>query len=806
MAFTATFTNPTQNYWGAGGCSATVPVSYFGIEAEFGAISVCILYIPADVMSLYRYETNDATNPLQLNSTVTLQKTTPLAEVYFRGYVIKKPLMREFEDGNMLEVTCWDNTGVLTQTLCPFGGSFTWTMESDQFRTPAAIGFEATSAYEGFGVNDTLWPDPTTAPNYWLGDAISHTATLNANIGAGATDIVLAAGTGADFAPDGWVKLVDGVQADEWVYYPTRWFNTAINRWQLGHTAGVPALPCVRGQLGTAANAWTAAAPVTNLYHKLAKRIAPDEIILYLGGVPQSVGSDFTWDATLGCLVLAAPAGAGVFTVLYSVYDEDATLDPASTAWTVQDVIDRLIFAANTDGGAGFAAGDRTFSATPLAINRYEYEPTDQQPYALPCIHDLLRALNIDEEYEFWFDHRGNKIRFDIPTLGTQTLTLQHVERIEQELDIEDVFSGVLVKYENKIPVSLLDSGRAVHQASAGSLASPDYYGWWANSMAMRKTAPDGTTVLQNNLGLQYCCDGKLDSACAGHFEPRTLPNLPLNDEFIHSYWWFDNTVGVPGIVRLTKIALSVNTFRAILGWGRGYTNPKTNYWKVRIDGATNFNNAFPTAAGYDWRRIGFIIEDEAQANGGATPEMVLEGDKITLKDVNALRIVFEYMAGQHRPGEYYYGFVHSFKAEGLGEGNYALVQTTDDANLRGNLHYIYAPASHEKLRGGVKAAFPAAGSPRCKMLDIGGGSEGGALAIGRAWLEQHLQLFQERSYVYTGELPRKPELGDVAQINEEPAAGYEYTGNIRGYTITMTSEEIITTLRVLKYDEAYIE
>ena len=70
MADTVTFTNPAQNYAGTG-TSAAVPVTYVGIEAEFGAISSFTFHIESSIVAQYGLETSDAGPQIILDSNIT---------------------------------------------------------------------------------------------------------------------------------------------------------------------------------------------------------------------------------------------------------------------------------------------------------------------------------------------------------------------------------------------------------------------------------------------------------------------------------------------------------------------------------------------------------------------------------------------------------------------------------------------------------------------------------------------------------------------------------------------------------------
>ena len=73
--------------------------------------------------------------------------------------------------------------------------------------------------------------------------------------------------------------------------------------------------------------------------------------------------------------------------------------------------------------------------------------------------------------------------------------------------------------------------------------------------------------------------------------------------------------------------------------------------------------------------------------------------------------------------------------------------------------------------------------------------------------MKTKLRQFQLREYTYNGFLPTKPELGVTIQVDEDGDGSYEYTGAIRGFTVTVESGGQCTTyVRVLDYESEAIE
>jgi hypothetical protein len=786
--YTAIFSNPAENYAGTG-VARSVPVESFSKEAELGAVSACAIVVREEILALYSDETDDS-NPIQLNSTVTLTRSD--GAVVFRGYVVAKPYLEEFEDGNTLTISCWGKEGVLTGTFCPYGGSFQWTRQSTPIQC-AAVSFQPSAAWEGYTDTDTLWPDPIAEPLQWVQDADSPVATLNAGILAGATDIILTAGTGADFAPRGWVRIDDGAN-EEWVYYPCCWYNGA--NWQLGDTAGVGA-PCVRGELGTAAVGFAGG---TSIWNKAAKNVAPGQVVLR-NPLGATLGSNlYRWNWALGCLILTGAAAAGVYSVDYWVYDSDGTL--GGTAITLADIVTSVLTADSDQGGAEFAAGDIAVTA-PLGINRVEYDPKTNSPYAWSFIEELLDALAIAEEYYLYYDHAANDVVFKalVQTL-IPDITVDWVKRIDADLSIEDVVSGVLVNYESDGDKPLLDTSRAWHPAATGAGSSPDHFAHDTAAPSWQESASHGHDDAAGSAGLQYCIDSKMESKFGGEFTHDP------GGEWLHSIWWFQAPIApstIPPSVRTSKLGMSIGTYRACGStWGRARFIPgDESKYEARIDGATNFDTAAPAGA-YDWQPL-LTIRGENNVNGGAS-DIIYSPDALINQDINAIRVVWVVAPGPKTAGDNYWGYVHALVAEGSSTGSYVHVRLSDVVADMGNMERVVAAASYEKMRGGVNASIGVGGASRGKLLEIGASNMEGALALARTLLLQKLILYESRSYEIVEYMPTLPELGDTIAVDEDGDGAVEYTGLLRGYNITDTPEGTVVTIRLLDYGAGFVE
>lgn len=215
--------------------------------------------------------------------------------------------------------------------------------------------------------------------------------------------------------------------------------------------------------------------------------------------------------------------------------------------------------------------------------------------------------------------------------------------------------------------------------------------------------------------------------------------------------------------------------------------------WICRVEGCSDYNSS--THAG-TWVDLGFSVESKPASEG---TWIEAEATTFAQRAVNAIRLVWDYMPGPKVVDEYW-ACLHDIEVNGS-TIRYATCQLTDDAGNVGKPEYLYAPASFEKLRGGILATSgpSVAGTQRCKAEEIGCASEHSALSMARIILLTSLRMHGLRRYIYEGVHPGTPELGMTVACVEDGAT--TYTGILREYAfaigecgITSTTGTVLST------------
>lgn len=771
--FTATFSNPLYNYTGGtSGASTTVPCAVCTIDKEFSTISSMQVWVRRDVIDFYDVESGLDSNPLQLNSTVIIRRGT---NIWFKGFVKQKPLQMESDSGNLLQVEIEGYEGVLTQTLCNRTDSYRWTVESDSVEL-VEVPLIATSDFPGFA-DDTLWPDPFDAglgEYAWLGDAFCQADQLTAAFLIGHDEIILST-TNQGLEPRGWVRV-----NNEWCTYDGYDNDTPGGNYRLKDVK--------RAQLGSveanhAIDDWAV--------NKIAKEIAPRMIFIEQDEastgdwLPLRIGETLDYDSRLGCFIV--PTAAGDYRGTYSVYDSDATLDTGSESYSVEDIVRIVCTADNDYGGAGFVDGQLDFDNTGIFINRFEYDPARNAEYAWSLVQDLLETLNLNTTYNLWYNHSEGKLNFKrLQIKAIPDVELSNVSRVLKELAIDETFSGVLVRYKLDQAINKARESWSYYRASTGVDGRPDFYRATESGGANHRSgeAPDGwvDAVAAGNAGMRYALDNRLDSKLAAYFEDND-PGGPF--EFA-DFWFGDDAP----IVNINRIKLAVNAYRVIEGYNRSTAREDFNY-QVRLEACDDYDTATHTGTWVDMGCMmsGYPGKDALSAQA--------EFRNFAISNVNAIRIVFDYMAGRKAVGDYYWGIVHNFFVDADVE-NYQFVQTTATDDLGGN--FIYVPETHYKLRGGVNSSG-GAGSPRVLMYDIGASSDGAALTLAKTLLTMKLVQYSQRHYEYRGVLLTIPELGDTIAVDETGDGSADYTGILMGMTADIRDGGIVYSFRLWNPD-----
>ena len=760
MSDIVTFTNPVRNYDGSGGASASVPVTFIGFEQEFGSVSAFTFHVESSIAALYGLDT-DANNPAQRNSTFELEID---GQDYGFGYVIAKPRKKTYQEGEFLELRCWGLEGALVYALCPNAlispqNPYFWSLSTSAVAV-TALALQKTSAYGSF-IGDTIWPDPgdSTGADCYIQDSDSPTDNIDAEILIGtAAPFYVELSTGnVGFQPRGWLKI-----GSEWFYYEGYDDTGTGGKYRVNVTA--------RAQLGTSAAGHAAAAAA---YNKIAKELAPGTCELKRDGTRLRRGTEFKPHAQLGCFVLGGAASSNVYTADCSYYDEDATLDATSTCLTVEEVVGYLCGGDPELGGAGFQGGQMDFDTIGLRINRYDYNPKDKSPYAWQAIQDLIAAVGLEDELQFWFDHRTGKLRLAIVAKTVATLALDHVESVDEELTLEDCFNGVLVGHTDDQPVNRVHKDFFYHAGAAASGAQPDK---WVRTTAgggshEYGTNTESTSGTGGNFGADMLYDGDPATKLTAHFEHDP------GGAFDFGHAFFDATAST--VVHLSRIAARIGNYRAAgTAWGRTTANVEGTYL-VKLQGSFNYDYVTHTG---DWLDLGCEIEGKPDTAG--VPELV-EFTNFLLPAVNAVRLLFVYMAGRKATGEHYWAPVHELIIEG-NNLRWTYVQTSPTEQVQSE--YVYAPASHKKLRGGPNSNA-GGGAARAETFEIGPASDTAARSAGRARLFTKLAQNIVKNYEYEGvvAVADLPQVADTIKADEDGTGGYEFTGIARAVSMQST-------------------
>ncbi|HSW65422.1 MAG TPA: hypothetical protein VLH56_19250 [Dissulfurispiraceae bacterium] len=777
MTWTVTFNNPEYNYTsGVTGTTATVAAIDASMNFDFGAVSGCTLTIAHDVASKYGLETDDTNNPCQLNSTMFVQRD---AAFWFRGKVDSRAI-NYLEDGSrVLVVQCSGKESVLLEALVPdAAGEVRWTLATSTVEVGAAphMPLVATSEFGTF-VNETLWPDPTDAEGElcYIQDASCANDTIDADIliGTAAPFDVLFTTTNKAFSPQGWLKI-----NNEWMYYEGYDPTGAGAKYKVNVKA--------RAQLGSAAAGHTAG---DTGYNKVAKIIGPEPPTVYRndggGEIRLRNGDDYTVQTEYGCFVIIQATAGFTFTANYYVYDEDGTLGGATIVY-LEDVIEAIVTAPLAYGGAGFVAGNCDFDTTGIGITRYDYSPDEKEVYAWNAIHELLDVIGLENEVQFWYDHTTDRLRLSI--IGNNPVpdfTFAHCQRVMRNLNSDDLYSGVRVVYTYDQDPNLIQPIYSSHVGCAAVGNAPDE---WIRTTAGGESWSDGTNTAntdagRSNFGVDMLIDGKLESKLKAriYHDPGA--------DFEYCDFWFDSGSPVPGSILLDEIVMYVNAYRTCAG----RTNVNENEtFVVAVHGCADYNCT--TFAG-SFANLGAKIEGKATRDGTSVKHVM---NNFIQREVNAIRIVFEYMAGPIDSGHKYWAILHELQVRGNVKRR-VLVQTSDTE--QNDPYYVYDVDAHKKLRGGILSAG-SAGSPKIKGdIDIGAASESGAITIARAYLQTALKLYEAREYNFQGEMTSKPELGDTVEVDEDGDTAADYTGVIRNLQITINSTGINADFTLLDND-----
>lgn len=778
--YKATFTNPKQNFDGSGGASAAVPCRLWDLGHADRSTSQLTILINTDVNLTYgaEKETTDS-NPVQQKSTCIITKS---GTTFFTGEVKFKREIRT-DSGVQLAVTLQGPDGCLLDTFCNFTSLQEWTLKSD-FVKVTELPLQESNTFGSF-VGSTLWPDPddATGAKMFIQDADVPQDTPAGTIGDADTEITLS-NTNQGFASRGWLKIVSD-QGTNWANYD-------------GYENSTGAFICRNVNQGEL-DAGAAINHLTNItvYNKIVKQMAPVTVILEndpgAGFVRLRQGGDYSTVPALGCFVLQGMA-SGTYRATYSVYDFDKILNAGSTTISLSDIIQRMNTADAGFGGAGFnhaadndfthdAAGNASTAMQDLAVTKYDYSPDSKPKDAWNAINQVIQSVALEEVVRFWYDHQAEKFRLGELIQGTPVQTITGVVDLNKELDISNVFSTVRVKYVKDQSINLVDPSRSWHSAADGVGVRPDT--WIRVSEGgdgYLDPAPSTTTSnAAGNFGMDMLVDLRKDTKLKGDFTHD--PTGPF--EFGH-FWWGPGVT--PDPIDLDKIKLRVNSYRVIEDGGRNEANTDFSFF-VKVQGTSDYDTTINDSASATWFDLGVDMTGIPTREGKSVEA---EWTDFIERNVNAVRIVFDYMAGPVTAGEFYWGVVHEFLVNG-NTTKWIVIQTSDTVD--DDPLFVKATNTHKKLRGGLRSTGAGAGAGVPRSIDFPGvaSSEASAITIGRFFLLILLLSYQLRTFEYPGELASIPQLYQTITVTEE--TGVSYTGLVMDVGLSNTEGVVSTRL-----------
>ena len=371
----------------------------------------------------------------------------------------------------------------------------------------------------------------------------------------------------------------------------------------------------------------------------------------------------------------------------------------------------------------------------------------------------------------------------------------------EEGRSLEDIYSAVRVEYTDDQNLNRAAALHSWHSAADedndGTFWRPSKWLWSTKDGEGVDFPNQGESVLAGRDGMQYTTDGKPDSKLAAYFHEYDPVTGVLAGPVVFGHYWFGDDVP---LVNLNRIALTIGTYKQIdPGLNRQYYHNAAETYVVRLQGCTDYNKTTHVGT---WQDLAFGMEGEPNAVGGWARG---EASAFALPQVNAIRIIWDYMAG---PNHYksFYAVLHDIEIFG-DLVKYAMCQlahTTEHAAHAGEPEYYFADESYIKLRGGIKAIHGVGGSPRVKNEMIGAASGPSAISIARTMLVTSLQQYGQRRYMYEGVHPGTPELGLTIAVKESDAVTYK--GVLREYSMAiMGAGETITTGTVLSTEASVI-
>jgi len=788
------------------------PVSLFPVSAEFDAE-------PNRASTLImRFETNwadhypESGNALQTNSYIEAFEND---SAFWEGYVIGKGLIEAENGERFIEVTCEDPWGKLYDTdamLAPTAGDHAAARQNIMFArsSPGEQLNQDALSNDGIPViGDIQYPYYfNTASNIWLGNNFVNSTTVQDDPLTDAATEITAGTSHSGMYPAGLIKI-----ESEWIYY-NGYIEDSGGNWIFQN--------CVRGALGTTP---AAHAQDTTIYQCVAKKFHPNYPMI-LEGQRNGGSLDDQWDIIPAGMYTAQPEEGRIdFTgnpanyqmqedgdsvafaydnwrVTCGVYDEDG-----GSGVRLDSVLEDLLQAPQTAGGPGLTKT----GPVQIDVSIGAAGPPDTRIYlsrivaprpmkTVECIRSLLDELGLlkddtFDEVAFWYDHADSTFKVQaISQAASPDNTYLVADRIEEDINLDKIYSGVRMHYTGGQEFNLISPTRLWHQqftdaAETGGnhltplLLTSEGAGWRYLHQVQGLSLPSVKTD-PNNLCRGLVCDNRPDtgwgqaSDASGDVDGQVL------------FGWFPGSnETTPDLFRIKKVRLVVDVRdSAQSGAGKNLV--------IECLGSESFTDNGTSIPTFSEKKMSGALYLEynqgVNLSGNNIVEMIADNIYETAK---CMYIEYTYPTTFAGLGNQYVALIREWEVYGDQLKNVLVTLTGTPADDSQTGEELYS-SNYAKLLNSVAVIDQF----KVKDIDIGPSTQSAAIAIGRLALQASLLQTKIKHYVIEDDSAAIPELMSTARIIDSQATAGYHEGVVIASNVSYIDGNRTIRLRVLDY------
>lgn len=768
MAYSITAVSPDGNY------AKQIMARSVHYSAEPNEASTISLLVESQYADFW--DESDSTNPLQLNSKLQVVAGT----FSWVGYISSRSLIQDSGE-QLIQIIARDMLGKLDNTdamLAPDVDDLTAANQQVLFArsTPGLQISNVTLSGDLDDIGDIEYPYfPATTSTAWLDDGDSNSTTLGDAIDDVQTSIP-GTTSNAGMLPAGLIKI-----GSEWIQYDG-YIQDDSGVWWFHN--------CFRGALGTTAGGHSAEVAVVQ---KVSQKVHPAYPIYVEGNAsgtwelihPQLYTVqveegrfDFTNDPT------TFREGGGSYSAIRATY---AVFDENSNAITLKDVIDDLFGAPTSVGGPGFASTEAVADSALAGIRLSRV----RAPRAMSTVEAIRRILDevgllkgaTTDALMTRYKRSSNLIRVEpVEQNATPDYTYLNATSIDEDIDLDDVYSAVRVTYTSGADFNLVNGGynqgRMWHPQksdTAGSLSAtidgtmlldPDDSTWAEN-----------TVMSGHQLTSTWLTDGRMSTGWGLTFASN--PGNSVNA----LYAWFP---GSPDLYRIRKVNFVFDA---------SHTSETTNPVECSVYGVDAYTPGSPPTVGNEVQLAGGLTAKFAPSDTSSNTVVTVSSDNIYV-DAKAIKIVFDGVPTDTVIGK---RCIKIRELEVFGDRvKTVFVQITDqshDDDPTLDSTYLYAPDSYAKLVN-VNDHLD---THKVLHIDIGVATDNVALALGRLALQQALLLTQIKTYEIEGVDDTVPELNDTVLMPDK------FMGVVIGIDVMWEGGSRTMRLRVIDFDSELV-